>query len=116
MRIFNRLLLSTCVALLLGMALISGTATAASEPIDISWWHSMGGELGEEVQQLADQFNQSQSKYKVVPVYKGVYSESLTQAIAALSVRATRRIFCRSTRWAPAFCWRPNKPWFLFTN
>lgn len=83
MRMFNKLLLSTGVALLLGMALISGTATAASEPIEISWWHSMGGELGEEVQQLADQFNQSQSKYKVVPVYKGGYSESMTQAIAA---------------------------------
>lgn len=82
MRILRKLLLSVFVALF-GAAMMSATATAASGPIKITWWHSMGGELGEQVQKLADEFNQSQSDYKVVPVYKGGYSESMTQAIAA---------------------------------
>lgn len=82
MKILNKILLSVCAAVL-AVALIPATATAASEPIQITWWHSMGGDLGKEVNKLADQFNQSQSKYEVVPKYKGRYSESMTQAIAA---------------------------------
>lgn len=85
MRVLDRLLRLIFVVLL-GITLISGTAAAAPEPIQISWWHSMGGDLGEVVNKLADQFNQSQPKYEVVPVYKGGYSESMTQAIAAFRV------------------------------
>lgn len=84
MQIFKRLLLCLSAALL-GTALVTGTAVAASdsEPIKISWWHSMGGHLGEVVQNLANEFNKTHSKYKVVPHYKGGYSASMTQAIAA---------------------------------
>jgi sn-glycerol 3-phosphate transport system substrate-binding protein len=64
-----------------GMAM--GTANADSKPIKITWWHSMGGDLGKEVNKLADAFNDSQDKYKVKPVYKGTYEESMTDAIAA---------------------------------
>ena len=35
------------------------------------------------VNDLAKQFNESQSEYKVVPTFKGVYDESMTAAIAA---------------------------------
>lgn len=70
-------------ALLLGFTVMVGTASAASSPITITWWHSMGGELGQQVNKLADEFNQSQSEYKVKPVYKGQYAQALTEAIAA---------------------------------
>jgi len=61
-------------------ALLGGTAHAQTE---IQWWHSMGGALGEWVNDLAKDFNTSQKDYKVVPVFKGSYDESMTAAIAA---------------------------------
>src|SRR5699024_2053194 len=70
-------------ALVLGMAIASGAAAADTQPIQITWWHSMGGDLGEEVNELAEEFNESQSQYEVKPIYKGQYAQSLTEAIAA---------------------------------
>src|SRR5678815_5194349 len=60
--------------------LCSASAHAQTE---IQWWHSMGGALGERVNELAGKFNAGQKDYKVVPVYKGQYPESMTAAIAA---------------------------------
>ncbi len=57
-----------------------GTAHAAT---DIQFWHSMEGALGERVNELAADFNKSQSDYVVKPVYKGNYGESMNAGIAA---------------------------------
>ena len=43
----------------------------------------MGGQLGETVNKIAEDFNASQSDYKITPVYKGSYEETLTAGIAA---------------------------------
>jgi sn-glycerol 3-phosphate transport system substrate-binding protein len=61
-------------------AAMSGPALAQTE---IQWWHSMGGALGEWVNDHAKDFNASQTQYKVVPTFKGSYDESMTAAIAA---------------------------------
>lgn len=61
-------------------AALAGTAQAQTE---IVWWHSMPGGLGEWVNDLARDFNASQTQYKVVPVFKGSYDESMTAAAAA---------------------------------
>jgi len=58
-------------------------APAAHAQTEIQWWHSMGGALGEKLNALATKFNASQTQYKVVPVFKGSYPESMTAAIAA---------------------------------
>lgn len=58
-------------------------ATGAQAQTEIHWWHSMGGALGDKVNDLANKFNASQKDYKVVPVFKGTYPESMTAAIAA---------------------------------
>ncbi len=58
----------------------SASTLAATE---ITWWHAMGGQLGETVNQLATDFNASQSDNKLTPVYKGSYTETLTAGIAA---------------------------------
>src|SRR5437870_5192888 len=58
-------------------------ATPASAQVEVHWWHSMGGALGEWVNDLAKDFNASQQDYKVVPTFKGTYDESMTAAIAA---------------------------------
>jgi sn-glycerol 3-phosphate transport system substrate-binding protein len=55
----------------------------AAERIVLHWWHAMGGQLGETVDTLAKQFNESQKEYEVQPLRKGNYSEVLTAAIAA---------------------------------
>ncbi|MCB2022452.1 MAG: sn-glycerol-3-phosphate ABC transporter substrate-binding protein UgpB, partial [Burkholderiaceae bacterium] len=59
------------------------TALPVRAQTEIQWWHSMTGALGERVNEFADGFNTSQKEYKVVPVYKGSYPESMTAAIAA---------------------------------
>lgn len=56
-------------------------------PQDIIFWHSMAGQLGQEVIRLAQQFNQSQKDYRIVPIYKGDYVESLTSFAAAFRAK-----------------------------
>jgi len=58
-------------------------ASHAHAQTEIQWWHSMGGALGEALNGLANQFNESQKEYKVVTTFKGTYPESMTAAIAA---------------------------------
>jgi sn-glycerol 3-phosphate transport system substrate-binding protein len=55
----------------------------AHAQIEIQWWHSMGGQLGEALNELANRFNAEQKDYKIVTSYKGSYPESMTAAIAA---------------------------------
>ncbi|WP_415403300.1 extracellular solute-binding protein [Tateyamaria sp. SN3-11] len=59
------------------------TASAAFAETEITWWHAMGGQLGETVNQIANDFNASQDDYKITPVFKGTYEETLTAGIAA---------------------------------
>ena len=58
-------------------------ASPARAEVEIQWWHSMGGALGEWVNDLAKDFNAGQKDYKIVPTFKGGYDESMTAAIAA---------------------------------
>ena len=74
----RRFLLSAAMALVLGLA--ANSSQAATE---IQWWHAMGGELGEKVNEIAEGFNASQGEYAINPVYKGDYTETMTGAIAA---------------------------------
>ena len=70
----------SAAALAIGLA---GTSTGVLAQTEIQWWHSMGGALGEWVNDLAKEFNASQKDYRVVPTFKGSYDESMTAAIAA---------------------------------
>jgi sn-glycerol 3-phosphate transport system substrate-binding protein len=79
----SRILLSSVAA----AAVLASTASGASAQTEIQWWHAMGGNLGEVVNALADGFNKSQTQYKVTPVYKGSYTETLTAAIAAFRAK-----------------------------
>ena len=67
-------------AALASVGLFSGNAYAQTE---IQWWHSMEGANNDKVNDLASKFNAGQKDYKIVPVYKGKYGESMTAAIAA---------------------------------
>src|SRR5471030_1845212 len=81
-RIMSRLLLSS-VAAIAALA----TVNSASAQTEIQWWHAMGGKLGETVNAITDQFNKSQTEYKVNAVYKGSYPETLTAAVAAFRAK-----------------------------
>jgi sn-glycerol 3-phosphate transport system substrate-binding protein len=59
------------------------SATAAQAQTEIQWWHSMTAVNGEVVNDLAKNFNATQNKYKIVPIFKGSYDESFTAAVAA---------------------------------
>lgn len=70
--------------LLASTALALGLAgTAAQAQVQVSWWHAMGGELGELLEGVAEAFNESQDQFRVVPSYRGTYTETMTGAIAA---------------------------------
>ena len=56
---------------------------ASQAQTEVQMWHSMVAVNGEWVNDLAKDFNASQKDYKVVPVFKGSYDESMTAAIAA---------------------------------
>jgi sn-glycerol 3-phosphate transport system substrate-binding protein len=62
---------------------VSLTSSVAFAQTEITWWHAMGGELGTKLEEIVAGYNASQSDYKVTPVYKGTYDETLTGAIAA---------------------------------
>jgi len=68
---------------LAAIALISAFTVSAQAQTEIQWWHSMTAVNGEVVNDLAKNFNASQSKYKIMPVFKGSYDESFTAAVAA---------------------------------
>lgn len=65
---------------LFATTLMAGMAMAQTE---VQWWHAMGGELGTKLEEIAAGFNAAQPDYRIVPVYKGSYPETLTAAIAA---------------------------------
>ncbi len=62
---------------------LSTIAMQAQAAQEIQWWHALGGQLGETVEKMVAEYNQSQDTYEVKPVYKGNYTETMTTAIAA---------------------------------
>jgi sn-glycerol 3-phosphate transport system substrate-binding protein len=83
----TRILLSSVAA-----AAVLASASTAFAQTEVQFWHAMGGNLGEAVNALVDGFNKSQTEYKVNPVYKGSYTETLTAAIAAFRAKQAPHI------------------------
>jgi len=67
--------------------IIAGYSVSALAATEVHWWHAMGGVNGERVNKIAEDFNATQSDYKVIPSYKGNYTETMTAAIAAFRAR-----------------------------
>jgi sn-glycerol 3-phosphate transport system substrate-binding protein len=65
------------------LAALASSPVQAQAPVEIQWWHSMSGQLGEWIGGLAKGFNDSQKTYKVTPVFKGTYPESFAATVAA---------------------------------
>ncbi len=56
------------------LALLAGTAQAQA-PVEIQWWHAMTGVNNDVINKLSNDFNASQSQYKIIPSYKGQYPD-----------------------------------------
>src|SRR5713101_4514441 len=82
---------SATTALLLVAALLLVPAPAFAKT-EIHFWHAMTGQLGDAVNELVKQFNDSQSEYEVKPLRKGTYPETLTAAIAAYRQKSAPHI------------------------
>ena len=77
---------------------LAAFALPAQAQTEVQWWHSMGGALGEWVNDLAKEFNASQKDYKVTPTFKGSYDESMTAAHRRLPRRQRARTSCRCSK------------------
>jgi len=73
---------------LAAIAIAVGLSSPAQAVTEIHWWHAMSGELRKQVERLAADFNASQSQYRVIPSYKGSYTETVTAAIFAFRSRS----------------------------
>ena len=70
-------------AALLAACLSAPLATALAGPIELQWWHAMTSVNADRVNKIAADFNASQGAYKIIPVFKGSYSETMNVGVAA---------------------------------
>ena len=66
---------------------IAAFALPASAKTELQWWHAMGGNLGETVNTIAENYNASQDNYVIIPTYKGGYEDTMTAGIAAFRAK-----------------------------
>src|ERR1700730_8608830 len=57
--------------------------TPAHAVTEIQWWHAMTGANNDVIVKVAEEFNASQTDYKVLPSYKGSYPDTMNAGIAA---------------------------------
>jgi sn-glycerol 3-phosphate transport system substrate-binding protein len=74
-------------AALAAAAIALAAASPAYAVTEIAWWHAMSGQLGRQLEKLATDFNATQSEFRIVPSYKGNYTETVTAAIFAFRSR-----------------------------
>ncbi|MFH1803569.1 MAG: extracellular solute-binding protein [Pseudomonadota bacterium] len=72
---------------LMAAAALLAMAHSAHAQTEITWWHAMDGALGGVVDQIAEDFNASQSEYKVIAINKGGYEDTMTAGIAAFRAK-----------------------------
>src|SRR5262245_63436099 len=77
----------------LSAGLLCVAAGSASAQTEIQWWHAMTGANNDLIVKLANDFNGAQKDYKVVPSYKGRYTDTMNDGIAALlTCQATHKL------------------------
>lgn len=80
---------------MISMALIPCKPASAESPAPenvtkITFWHSMGGDLGGiAIPEMADNFNNSQTQCYVEPIYQGSYDDALNKLKAGLQSKDT---------------------------
>ncbi len=67
----------------LAAILLGGASLPALAATEIQWWHAMTGANNDLIVKLANDFNATQADFKVSPVYKGGYADTMNAGIAA---------------------------------
>ena len=74
---------STRAAGIAALLLTCAMTMPAAAQTEIQWWHAMSGANNDVVERLSAEFNEMQDEYRIVPVFKGTYPETLNAGIAA---------------------------------
>ena len=69
--------------MIVAVAVWAVSPLAAFAQTEVHFWHAFTGRLGELVDAQVEEFNSSQSEYKIIASHKGNYSETLNAGIAA---------------------------------
>ncbi|HFC11247.1 MAG TPA: extracellular solute-binding protein, partial [Anaerolineae bacterium] len=62
---------------------MADTDTSGIEPVTLEFWHAMGGDLGEVVDELVTRFNDSQDVITVNATFQGSYDDTYNALLAA---------------------------------
>jgi sn-glycerol 3-phosphate transport system substrate-binding protein len=65
------------------LAMSTGAAQAQQQPVEIQFWHGLTQPLGGMLEGIAEDFNRSQNRFRVVATFRGSYPETMVAAIAA---------------------------------
>ena len=82
-------------------ALFVAAAGSARAQIEIDWWHAMTGTNNTVVEQLAREFNATRNDFRIVPIFKGTYPETL-RPNSRRPAPAIHLISCKCSTSAPA--------------
>lgn len=63
------------------------SAAAIAAPVDITFWHSLGGAGTDVVNEIAEKFNASQSDYRLKPEFVGPYEDAIVKLQAAVPAK-----------------------------
>jgi len=74
---------TTIATAVLAAGLSQPLTKAIAEPIELQWWHAMTAVNADRVNKIAADFNASQDAYKIIPVFKGTYAETMNVGVAA---------------------------------
>ncbi len=85
---FRRTIMAGAVAL----AAAFGAPAQAQAPTEIQFWHGLTQPNGGLLEQIATDFNNSQTRYRVVPSFRGSYPETMVAAIAAFRANTAPHI------------------------
>ncbi|GHV26899.1 ABC transporter substrate-binding protein [Clostridia bacterium] len=81
--------LAAVLCMVMLTAICAGAAFASTAPAGrrtVTFWHCFGGNIGEAVQAIVDQYNESQDQIWVDAIFQGSYDECLTKIKAAAPV------------------------------
>lgn len=73
----------SALVVMVALAFALSTVTAQDEPIELEFWHAMGGGLGEQTQLLVDRFNESQDDIVVTATFQGSYDDTYNALLAS---------------------------------
>ena len=72
--------------------IVEKTDIEITEPVEITFWYAVSGALGDVIQKLAAEFNNSQDKITVITEYAGEYVPALNKLRLAIQSKTTPNI------------------------